>query len=572
MTTIALHSLYCFQKTDEQAADQFNKWLSDAYDSENYQNLYFLKAGIICVANSKRGWRRCRILKLYKNSTCDVLLIDSGQMERIEWRDLRIASKELVDEKPFAIKCTLVDVGTALPIERFTIFQQDTFLQTLRQFNDFYICVNQWDATSAKVFLYYKSDNQFYCVNHIFPSTTYSDDSSRDSFDTDMKSVQNTSPMELKLFEPAEREVSLPSEPIKQNGNNDAPCQITKPESVVVRHVESIDAIYVCFGKHVKAFNRLHFEVQNAAQEDMDNPSEWAVEDYCLVQASFTGRSEWFRARIQSIKPPTKCIVYLRDFGKTMESKIWKLKAIAPKHWIVRDFAWKVKLAHLHINAVSSTIAVELLQDMIDEYTEMAFSAFGHSSGKECNVILWGVKKIANALLPETIKYENINEKLVQQGVVRSSISFYGIANLINPQQPDHDEAIAATCTIIEDLTFLNPSNGRQKYPKVTDSMADVKRWLPSEYIGQEEFVAFPMYVNKNMCIIWVLEANRKDIADEMQRILEKKHRTNELNTRDPLEWNKEDACFARFKADNHYYRATVRRVNFERNTCMVSE
>lgn len=108
------------------------------------------------------------------------------------------------------------------------------------------------------------------------------------------------------------------------------------------------------------------------------------------------------------------------------------------------------------------------------------------------------------------------------------------------------------------------------KYRNVTDQIMEVNTWLPSERVAEKKFAAFPMHVSQQ-CIISVLEANRKTTADEILTILYKKNKAKELVKKAAVEWKQGDACFARFSEDRSFYRATVCRVNFARNSCMVS-
>lgn len=603
---------------DEPKVNDFHRALTQEYTTTQCPLMYCIKAGLICVAKTTKGWQRCRILKLHENSI-DGLLFDIGIIERVNWHDLRIIKEQFTTKKPMAIRCTLINVITTQPIERFTIQDHQQFLQILKEQHDFYIFVNRPNFMSSDIYLYYKSDNQFHCVNNIFPAQTLTDNSSTEDEVTSEAIIANTSSAKSKSTSsdlskskskhethPVQEEIRTERipDPIQTDDNNDSfvtelsddmppktieprpdshVClieryKISKPWNVIVKHIVSIDEIYVCFVKYVEALNRIRFDVQNYVETV--SPSEkncWAIDEYCLAVDPTEGSGEWLRGKIVEIQAPDSCMVFLRDVGKTIKCKTNSLKEISKELQIVRDFTWKMKLSSVKIaKHWTKSMIKHLLHEMIESYDEMAISAVGdNNAGNDWGVILWGIQKIFNALSPERTEFININESLVERGAATTDASFGGIMEIVNPpsteiidEGPKLFDDVQAT---IERMKLFNFEE-RQALcspQMVTDKRAEVKCWLPSEQIHEKKFVAFPMYVSRKL-IIHVLEANRKNMSDEIKDILEKKYRKNQLERKDSIEWKKEDACFARYDGDDRFYRATIRRVNYAKNSCVV--
>lgn len=571
-----------------------------------------MKPGLICVAKSaKNGWQRCRIIKLHENSSSDVFLFDIGMIERIDWNDLRIIKEKFTRIKPLTVRCSLVNVLTAQPIERVSLQHHQHFQQILEEQNDFYVFVNRPSELSSDIFLYYKSEENFYCVNNVFPIGTFSDDSSVEDDTSEAIPIRNSSSTKSitkSESEPVQGSIQIASnsfelEPLKElptnghiaNGNvmddivqEQKPldnlietCKITNPWNIVVKHVVGIDEIYVCFAKYLEIWYRLRFDVQTYVEKESPTTKDvWKKGDCCLLKDPDDGSGEWFRGKIVKIPASERhVIVFLRDVGKTIECKADDLKVISKDLQLVRDCTWKVKLTSVKMLAnFKPSMIKNLLCDLIELNEETAMSAVCDNNGNDLGIILWGVKKVLKALQPERIEYVNINELLVERGFAAFTASFQGITNKFNPSQEnsialpnfvDEDQEIIDANQLFHCDSHLLPLLKIPKYKMVSDQRMEVERWLPSERIDENKFVAFPMYVSQNL-FISVLEATRKTVCDEIQEILEKKYRNRQLERKDSVEWKKEDACFARFE-DCRFYRATVRRVNYAKNTCVVS-
>lgn len=563
------------------------------------------------------GWQRCRIVRLHTKNVCTAFLLDIGISEHIKWIDLRLLDETWCHQEPFAIRCSLIDVVTANPIGRCTPQQHQQFTQTLQMYENFYISVNRSGTISSDIFLYYVLDNQFHCVNEMFPSDSSTTDDEDYEFEQSILSNSGTkiavcgdgagaadrgdgstfimNKRSAKQYKTMANETSITDENLnvmeKENTTtNDiemkepSECavpkpldqqRLSKPERIVVRHIDETGSVFVCFKKYEIALHKLRFEIQkhvgNGESVDQSNEEHltWNVDDFCLVHGKFDGFTEWLRGKITNISAIAAsdngnlAQVYLRDLGKIVETPLNKLKPIPPTR-NVRDFVWKSRLASIELKQRCGDGRIaKILKKMLNAYDEIAISVL-EPTDDQLNIILWGITQSTSALLPEKIKLTNINEELVARGYAHTQTKFDGmnelITNLMNAT-PEVDNY---------DSDNLQTNSTLQSIYNVTDERMDVEEWLPSEPIQQREFAAFPMHVARK-CILSILEANRRSVADEMKNILEEKNKTNELEHRDAMDWKKEDPCFVLFKADGRFYRGSVRRVNFEKNICMVS-
>ncbi|XP_031630084.1 uncharacterized protein LOC116345129 [Contarinia nasturtii] len=615
------NEVYLMRKMDTEEHKRFQNVLKEEYTTVNeYDLVYCLKSGYICMAfSTTMSWQRCQILKLYENHQCNVLLLDVGIIERVNWTDLRMINEKYVMHKPIALRCSLANVKTTQPIDRYSLQKRQEFLNILQnQQHDFYIFVNRSNSMSSDIFLYYKVDNQFVCVNKLFTSIESVSENSSASEITSVsepnsmgtKSEPNSIQMEQSLSSPSDkgqhsiRMKSLSSTPsdqvvqpiqIERSGEpskmaiEQSPkssdklidsCKITKPWGVLVKYVVGIDEIYVRFTKYTAAYNQLRFKIKMSTEcEPKKNKSGWMIGEYCLAIDPDDTSGDWLRGKIVAMNSFNSGFVFLRDIGKTIECKLANLRIINSELNRPRDFTWKIRLASIELakDLPSNSDPNQLLRNIIDSFEELAFSALKDFNENDQGAILWGIKTTCSALSPDKIEYVNINEELVESGVATTTKSFDGIMSVINPAQ-EHPSEEDTMKTIgeafrIDDMHFdkingnLPMLQGNDEMWQVTDKRTEVTAWLPSEKYPKKNFVAFPMYVSQK-CNIFVLEANRKTTADRIEKMLMQKYCGRQLERRVSIEWKKEDACFARY--GERFYRATIRRVNFGKNLCVV--
>lgn len=550
-----------------------------------------------------------------------MLLLDIGLIERISWLDLRVLDDKWCDVKPLAIRCALVSIGTAHSIDRFTLQQQQELMQTLEEQKEFYIYVHKSDTLALDIFLYYKSSDYFHCVNEIFPSeSSLSIASSTDESDEFSKSQSipkkslistplKDEPVQSKVGKNASNEMvpiqRIDESPLKvrkerknqnemrendnnncskaakdeesddgkdensndnkENSESDSPTPLadkllSKPINVVIRYIDGIDCICICFDNYLHAFNLLRFDVQTWVQSlPPSQEQSWKVGDVCLVYDAFDGISEYLRCKIVSFNGPDVCRVYLRDVGKIIEVPTKNLKPSNAEFRNVRDFIWKIKLTGVKLHKGVDIEAVNgKLYQAVNSFDAMAISMLNSGSYDVCTGILWGIRRGRQALLPERFEYVNINCELEKWGMAKTYKSFDALNEFVNDTMKIKPKFEGNVMSETEVAKF-----------QITENFTDVKSWLPSQPNERNEFVAFPMHVGQQL-VFYVLEAHRKTMADEIKRILEQQYRAKNLEKVDPIEWKKNDACFARFDDDRKFYRATITNINFAKNDCRV--
>lgn len=581
------------------------------------------------------GWQRCRIVRLHTKNVCTVFLLDVGRYEYIRWMDLRKLDEKWCHRRPFANRCALISLASASPIDRVTRLQQQQFENTLQAHEIFYIFVNRAGTISSDIYLYYKLNDEFRCVNMIFPSGVSSTDDD-DDFDETIggkmgppshasdkirsgsgrgaggrasgagnaltcrtnstfnimtersakhsksaateisKSDQNERPRpDIEMNEPSEHDVANPVDYER----------LSKPETVFIRHIDENATIYVCFQRYTSVLNMLRFEISKQIQEGVECDGNtksadnlvWNVGDHCLVEGTFDGFTEWLRGKLTHISITTDgetlARVRLRDVGKSVETACSTLKAIQndPKDSIRAVRDFTWKTQLALIKMRHRDASTAAKVLELLNGYNEIVMSVLNSSDDQLNVILWGIKRDIRALLPERIELININEQLVKEG--------YAVAHTSASTFDRINNCIAESMNVSANTPTTHPTSCydsgdclmRSTNYVVDDHQMDVEQWLPSEPIYQREFPAFPMHVTHNL-ILYVLEANRKTNADKMKEICEKKFKSNELVRRDAVDWKKGDPCFARFEYDGRFYRGSVRRVNFAKGFCMVSK
>lgn len=517
------------QIQDSDALKQFLHNLNAEYSKKAHDKILKPNAGIICCAQTDTNqWQRCQILQLHTSKECTIQLLDIGLIARVKWSNLRMLDENTFQTKPFAVRCSLLDHFNKR-IEHITFIQLTQFREIIEMQRKFYMFVAQVDTKSAAIYLYYKVNKTFKCLNKIFMENASTEDTTSSIV------------------------VATESKPMSDR------------ERIILSHFESIDSIYICMVKHQNAMDHLHEMMRQMADSTDDLLSiDWKIDDHCIVEQTFDARKQWFRGRIVSLDGNDECRIFLRDVGRQIDAKLSALRPIDANCQNIQNFALKCRLSSIYMNENTSAELVKgSLLDLINAYDELAASAYG--TQKE--VILWGVNRFNDdPYLPTRFEYANINKTLVRLGLVTSTSSFKDISNVYAERDKQKLIEINRNRKQLEkdfDLIDEQIANGKlfvepTIYTITTDIM-DVRYWLPSEKIEKIQFIAYPMYVNEK-CEIFLMDDYRKGIADRMCEILHKRFKKKALKAIEPLQLRKNAPCFAPY--NGRFHRAVIRKVS----------
>lgn len=437
-----------------------------------------LKTDLICCCKSvSNGWQRCKILKVYENKTCKVKLLDIGLNEYTAWRNLLMLDYSFAAVHSYANRCLLVDMKTAQPIDHYTQVHAKNIKNKINEYEhkQFYVFINRINIDNKnEIFLYYKRNNEFECLNEILPM----DDSSKEEENEGEK-------ME-------EKEMS------QAKPNNDFKC--SPRVDVVLCYFDSIDAVYLSLKGNDKARQYLHCDIQHFIrheEETLKQSIAFKESDLCLVAAKIhdndQNEMDWYRGKITSINAQNQCKVYLCDYGKEIEANVSELKVISEKLSKVQHLCRKYKLSCVEAKSLDISIRKEFL-NLCKNFDGLSISMFSMNMSNE--IILWGVHKIIDPLAPTRYEYTNINRELAKTGMVTATNSFDGVSDLIKPQinsKPiENDDNSIDEYFKSLNIHHSGVEDGPVEY-HVTDAKYEFTNWLPSEKIKKSEFIATPM-------------------------------------------------------------------------------
>lgn len=515
---------------------------------------------ICCALTEKKGWQRCRILCLHMNETCTVQLIDIGHKERIKWSNLRMLDENTFTEKPPAVKCSLVQIQNINePIEHFSIQQLNKFHAVIQKQKFFYIFVSRVEPKWCGVILYVQhSDGSFKCLNKMFPNEEQSGDEeqSKTTYAQDSNAVATKRPT---------NGIAVQNEQLKPTKKG-VKVEMSDREGVVLLHFESIDGIFICLEQQYRFWDTFHSAIQmvemQRSDEEIPQIAEWRLGDHCLAPDYINERCQWYRGRIVSIDDDI-ALVYLRDIGKTIKTTIFLLRSINAEIMKMPIFARKSSLAGITAspNETMETIRKTIFE-MIETFDGLAASGYGLNTSDK-SLILWGVNKFnEDPYAPTQFEYININKKLAKLGLVVATTSFKD-ASVFHTDR-DRQKVIERKIGKGEEVNNNNDTNPSYSICK---NICNVNKWPESQRFQNKEFVGFPMYINSKF-VIFLLDDERKGLADKMSDVLTQRYKKSELQRFDFYLWQKGSPCFAPF--EDQFHRATIRKV-YNDDTVVVS-
>lgn len=557
---------FSLQAADIDLINEFHHKLDGAYKStETDVILMPNKHDICCALTEKSGWQRCRILGLHVNETCTVQLIDIGHKERIKWTNLRMLDEETFAEKPFVVKCSLVQIHNMNePIEKFTIQQLNKFQTMIEKQENFYIFVSCVEPKWCGVILYIRNqDGSFKCLNQMFPNEE------EQSADEEQSNANAQEANAVALEKPTTTERIAGENKQLKPKKDDIKMEMSDREGVVLLHFESIDAIFICLEQRYKAWDAFHSAIQlNAMQrsdEEIPQIIEWRTGDQCLAPDYINERRQWFRGQIVRIDSEI-AVVYLCDIGKTMKTTIFALRSINEEIMKKPAFARKTALAGMTASANETMENIgKIIFDMIETFDGLSASGYGLNTSDK-RLILWGVKKFnEDPYAPTQFEYTNINKELAKLGLVLATTSFKD-ASLFHAER-DRQKAIEKKSNKNENGNNNN-NDTNPSYSICKDLWPKIKNWPESERFQRNKFIGFPMYISSKF-VIYLLDDERKAVADKMSEVLTRRYKNKELKRFDPYLWQKGSPCFAPFEGEFH--RAIIRKVYDDVDAVVVS-
>lgn len=142
--------------------------LQSLLKQNEHKQVILPQRGLICCVSLREENYRAEILKLYKNRTCKVYLIDVGQMELVSWSKLWILNERLFSIEPMVWMFTLSGYPQRLQSNCHEL-SNDVFDQIKEKNGKFFVFVHGVNNDQCYVRLYVKFDDNsvFYCINDL---------------------------------------------------------------------------------------------------------------------------------------------------------------------------------------------------------------------------------------------------------------------------------------------------------------------------------------------------------------------------------------------------------------------
>lgn len=546
----------------------------------NKSKLFIPDKDFLCAGCVAGVWYRARVERSYPNETAKIRLIDFGRDVVVTWPQLSVLERCLARFPPFAIKCKLPNYNTNVDIPT-QKFQQICVESTkCRVVFDAYDEDGFWTVT----LLVGTNANDLVCIDRPLLGLVEGNGINGRASSTGAETVDADGAAGPLVLDDKEDQI----QPSPESSPQKAKATLSHTEKplhsrrifVKMIHFVSPDEFYVCLKKHLNTRQTMHRNIQKICWElNNDNLVErnkWRVKDGCYLEAELPGRiTQWYRGSILQITED-HFKVFLMDVGATVEADGNRIYPIDPDIEVYRSSVIQCRLACIKpSDSTWDPKFKDTIDALVKEFKELAASIQSKGDSKPMPVVLWGGTRHCNALAPDYIDWINLNERLYSEGLAVLDDEFIPVAD-DQEEQSEFTENLMATLQLdspkkgsaaeIDDEWYCDITEPK-KYV-ISEEVAKVKAWLPSEPISKGLFNCIPMYVDRN-CRIYVLDDYRRWISRQMRNAI---HIRMAKVGDEPIytAWQKGEACLAKYHADEMYYRAEVLRVKKD-NQCVVS-
>lgn len=547
-------------------ADDMNRH----YDENYGDKIYVPKQNMICALRVDSRWTRGRITDVRKHGNCTVWLVDEGHEVTQHWSILRYLDEPFLKLKEGVAICKLADIK---PVDgnRFSDKCFQDFHEICQEaINTIYVkrvrgTMHEVVMTSSSLLdeledIHVNSHlvKKGYALSTGIESMCIVREKSQDKVAKWLQNADNLDEKQSEAKEMATKEIKI-------------------------KHYIDPSHFYIHFVSRNEEMQKLQVELQ----EYVDNFSQtalayshhsWALGDHCAVRVALENKPiSWYRGTIVAIDEiHTEYAIFLMDEGITQSGvhhndmlpihpELAKIKygairchlaAVGPNDSI--DWTLTAKESFLYSAQKFDTISAEIEQD----------------GGNSLGIIVYG-RRISNgdALSPASCKWVDINEYLVEQGLIRhidqqmsvSENTSLSIERALGPNynnrqaqsmismhsEPDTDTSLV-DCGIIQ----LNE-----------EVVYDLKAWKPAVPIRRVVFNAYVTYVDVDLNFYLHSQHVHALLAYMKRKINE------QLNKEDYAfndVWKIGQPCLARFIDDN-YYRAEILKVDKAKQYCKVA-
>lgn len=350
--------------------DEMNAWYSDKRRTLEFP--YFPEIETFCAAFVHNEWHRARVMS-HENESCDVFLIDSGEIQKMKLAALRWLEDRFFEMPSGASRFILL---------RSKIFELKT--------------------------LFVEIDHSFGSLPRSYV-VSLSTDITEDTESRSIESVNNF-------------ENLIANDGIFECSQTESPKRIVKMSFCI-----SPNEFYLQLESEREKLKQLQNELQTLNAIASRQPKEyWTVGKRCYVRTKMliTLRECWYRGKISAIGDGN-WKVFLRDYGNIVcVTTSDDLASESEKFERIGDTAFKCSLASIAPIKASewSLAAIEKFHDLYRNYEQLAVTLPQNQPPSIVSrpVILWGLKCVSvSALTPTICEWSNINKEMVSRGIAQ---------------------------------------------------------------------------------------------------------------------------------------------------------
>lgn len=541
----------------------------------------------MCAIINDNVWYRGKIIDVtVENETAIVKLIDFGQNVAVNFANIRMLDEQHAMVAHKVTQCKLIELNSMRIMDNANIIER--FQEICRNSRQHQIAIKEVKQNFCEVYLY---------INQLQDSVTRTgtalilSDQYAIFYIDEFHNVQyenNGNNVETNSF----------------NWTNNKELELTEFRSesmtfVDIVHINSTAELYICPVEQTQKYRKLHFKLQNVIRNirstsPLRKARFWHAGDKCIVYtntsaSSYRNQSDmprtelnmWYRAKIVSIKTFQHVELHLLDIGATI---IASMAELIPMNSVLAEIPPRVVRCHLAgISDWTTPFTTNLLLRLCKRFPRFAIT-HNNCYNDSLAIMLRGIKySYENAGLRKIIsQWYNINSNVMIGALIDFTDEFIDNrkedgdhVNVSTEGEPDDWDENNLTVGLIygeyfdgENFDDFHAQPDEMVY-RYDGAINDVHEWLPAIRNILTIFTATPTHVDSK-CIIYAQHSYNRYVARRMKTVLQQ--RVALMSADDViLEWQKNQPCLAKFHADDHFYRAIVKKVNKDNFTCTVS-
>ncbi|XP_046671899.1 RING finger protein 17-like isoform X3 [Homalodisca vitripennis] len=577
--------------------------------------IYNPTPGMMVAAKFSDGsWYRGVILSIPRSCHIEVQYVDFGNVETVNWKDVRLLLPKFQKMSAQGLKCSLSDIApkhekgwTASAKKAFEGLAKAGLLRVyVDDVKDSHFSVTLYDIQRDKDICINGGLVEKGYANSIGPSSAQSkflrrvvDGSKLDkqSATSSMKKLVTASAKHTGETESREEEEEMSAlermEELEKGADR---------VRVNVLKVVSPSELYITFDKVQEQILRLSDKMTEFYESTPEEPSDWEVGDLCAVLRETDNK--WYRGVVTEVVD-MNCKVFIKDIVEVVECTSLEMRTLDPSFNSVMDGTVKCHLSGIIPSGGSKNwtrSSIDHIKVLISEQSSTSqfyITKTGDYDDGSLPIQMWiREDKYLGALDPKMEDWKDVSKDLIEFGLALPEHRYHSFNKSEKSESTLHDvdsksdgtssiqkwlensfQKSKTTNTTgipsppanvpseIENRKQHNTyqrkplSNIGSNLPKHTpnDTGNSITDWKPALPFKKLEFTAIPSYVDDE-CAIYLQDADAQSTLQLIKRALETIFKGSEPKPHDK-DWVVGQICIAFYEPDGNWYRGKVVKV-----------